>query len=82
MLKTLYDSDCTTFSPQGKLFQVDYALEAVKLGSVCLGVRSEKHAVGFRSRNDRCCVPSSAARTNSAGTRRKYSRSMLKSAWP
>jgi 20S proteasome subunit alpha 6 len=51
MLKTLYDTDCTTFSPQGKLFQVDYAQEAVKLGSVCLGLRNSTHAVkpSFRS---------------------------------
>ena len=47
MLKTLYDTDCTTFSPQGKLFQVDYALEAVKLGSVCLGLRSQNFSVFF-----------------------------------
>lgn len=45
MLKNLYDTDCVTWSPQGKLFQVDYAMEAVKLGSICLGLRSDTHAV-------------------------------------
>jgi 20S proteasome subunit alpha 6 len=45
MLKTLYDTDCTTFSPQGKIFQVEYAQEAVKLGSVCLALRNQTHAV-------------------------------------
>ncbi|XP_051912598.1 uncharacterized protein LOC127594885 [Hippocampus zosterae] len=45
MLRTLYDTDVTTWSPQGKLFQVDYAMEAVKQGSVCMGLRSQHHAV-------------------------------------
>ena len=45
MLKGLYDLDCTTWSPQGKLFQVEYAMEAVKQGSICLGLRSQKHVV-------------------------------------
>ena len=40
MLKGLYDLDCTTWSPQGKLFQVEYAMEAVKQGSICLGIRT------------------------------------------
>jgi 20S proteasome subunit alpha 6 len=41
MLKGLYDLDCTTWSPQGKLFQVEYAMEAVKQGSICLGLKSK-----------------------------------------
>ena len=45
MLKGFYDLDCTTWSPQGKLFQVEYAMEAVKQGSVCLGLRSADHVV-------------------------------------
>ena len=45
MLRTLYDTDVTTWSPQGKLFQVDYAMEAVKQGSVCMGLRSQKYAI-------------------------------------
>ena len=40
MLKGSYDLDCVTWPPQGKLFQVEYAMEAVKQGSVCLGLRS------------------------------------------
>jgi 20S proteasome subunit alpha 6 len=47
MLKGLYDTDCSTFSPQGKLFQVEYAMEAVKQGSICLGIRSNNYVVRF-----------------------------------
>lgn len=40
-----YDTDVTTWSPQGRLFQVEYAQEAVKQGSALVGVRSNTHAV-------------------------------------
>ncbi len=45
MIKALYDRDCITWSPQGKLFQIEYAMEAVKQGSACLGLRSNTAAV-------------------------------------
>jgi len=45
MLRSLYDNDVVTWSPQGKLLQVDYAMEAVKQGSICLGLKSKTHAV-------------------------------------
>lgn len=45
MSKGIYDVDCVTWSPQGKLFQVEYAEEAVKNGSLCLALRSKTHAV-------------------------------------
>lgn len=45
MLKGFYDLDCSTWSPQGKLFQVEYAMEAVKQGSICLGLRSDECVV-------------------------------------
>eukprot|EP00331_Platyophrya_macrostoma_P013130 CAMPEP_0176422294 /NCGR_PEP_ID=MMETSP0127-20121128/9654_1 /TAXON_ID=938130 /ORGANISM="Platyophrya macrostoma, Strain WH" /LENGTH=249 /DNA_ID=CAMNT_0017803129 /DNA_START=32 /DNA_END=781 /DNA_ORIENTATION=+ len=45
MIRSLYDTSVITWSPQGKLFQVEYAMEAVKQGSICLGLRSKKAAV-------------------------------------
>lgn len=39
------DNDATTWSPQGRLYQVEYAMEAVKQGSVAVGIVSKTHAV-------------------------------------
>lgn len=40
-----YDSDVTVWSPQGRLHQVEYAMEAVKLGSATVGLKSKEYAV-------------------------------------
>eukprot|EP00008_Paramoeba_atlantica_P010420 CAMPEP_0201498526 /NCGR_PEP_ID=MMETSP0151_2-20130828/71625_1 /ASSEMBLY_ACC=CAM_ASM_000257 /TAXON_ID=200890 /ORGANISM="Paramoeba atlantica, Strain 621/1 / CCAP 1560/9" /LENGTH=252 /DNA_ID=CAMNT_0047890169 /DNA_START=66 /DNA_END=824 /DNA_ORIENTATION=- len=45
MNRNLYDGDITTWSPQGRIYQVEYAMEAVKQGSTCVGARSSTHAV-------------------------------------
>jgi len=45
MFRNTYDTDNTVFSPQGRLHQVDYALEAVKQGSAVVGLRSKTHAI-------------------------------------
>ncbi len=45
MLNNIYDTDCGTYNPKGKVLQVDYALEAVKQGSISVGLRSKNYAV-------------------------------------
>ncbi|KAK2764924.1 hypothetical protein FQN54_008621 [Arachnomyces sp. PD_36] len=45
MFRNNYDNDSVTFSPQGRIFQVEYAQEAVKQGSVVVGLTSKKHAI-------------------------------------
>jgi len=45
MLANQYDGDITTWSPQGRLHQIEYAMEAVKQGSACVGIKSDKYAV-------------------------------------
>jgi 20S proteasome subunit alpha 6 len=45
MNRSMYDSDITTWSPQGRLHQVEYAMEAVKQGSACVGMKSKTHAL-------------------------------------
>ncbi|KAK7731751.1 Proteasome subunit alpha type-6 [Cytospora paraplurivora] len=45
MFRNNYDNDSVTFSPQGRIFQVEYAAEAVKQGSVVVGIASKTHAV-------------------------------------
>ncbi len=38
-LKSLYDEDSTIFSPDGRLFQVEYARETVKKGDTTVGLK-------------------------------------------
>lgn len=45
MSNTQYDNDATTWSPQGRLLQVEYACEAIKQGSVSVGLRNKEHCV-------------------------------------
>lgn len=45
MFRNQYDTDVTVWSPEGRLLQVEYAMESVKQGSACVGLRSEKYAV-------------------------------------
>ena len=37
--ESLYDQDSTIFSPDGRLFQVEYARETVKKGAITLGLK-------------------------------------------
>lgn len=45
MFRNQYDTDVTVWSPEGRLLQVEYAMESVKQGSACVGLRSSSHAV-------------------------------------
>jgi len=45
MYRNQYDTDCITWSPQGRISQIEYAEEAVKQGSCCVGLVSKTHAV-------------------------------------
>ena len=43
--KSDYDRGVNTFSPEGRLFQVEYAIEAVKLGSTAVGIQTTQGVV-------------------------------------
>jgi len=45
MFRNQYDQDVTVWSPQGRLHQVEYAMEAVKQGSATVGLKNKTHAV-------------------------------------
>lgn len=45
MFRNNYDNDSVTYSPTGRLFQVEYALEAIKQGSAAVGLTSKDYVV-------------------------------------
>jgi 20S proteasome subunit alpha 6 len=45
MQKSLYDNSCDTWHPQGRIFQVEYAMEAVNQGNCLIGLRNDKYVV-------------------------------------
>ncbi|BDA41266.1 Proteasome subunit alpha type-5 [Coccomyxa sp. Obi] len=45
LTRSEYDRGVNTFSPEGRLFQVEYAIEAIKLGTTAIGVRSKDGVV-------------------------------------
>lgn len=40
-----YDQSTTTFSPEGRLHQVEYAIEAINNAGTCVGLQSENGIV-------------------------------------
>eukprot|EP00993_Chasmostoma_nieuportense_P003388 NODE_4108_length_839_cov_107.494382_g3950_i0.p1 GENE.NODE_4108_length_839_cov_107.494382_g3950_i0~~NODE_4108_length_839_cov_107.494382_g3950_i0.p1 ORF type:complete len:243 (-),score=61.87 NODE_4108_length_839_cov_107.494382_g3950_i0:60-788(-) len=38
--KSEYDRGVNTFSPEGRIFQIEYAIEAIKLGSTAVGIQT------------------------------------------
>ncbi|ESO95327.1 hypothetical protein LOTGIDRAFT_232029 [Lottia gigantea] len=45
LTRSEYDRGVNTFSPEGRLFQVEYAIEAIKLGSTAIGIQSSEGTV-------------------------------------
>lgn len=45
MYRNQYDNDVTVWSPQGRLHQVEYAMEAVKQGSATIGLKNKEYAI-------------------------------------
>jgi len=61
LTRSEYDRGVNTFSPEGRLFQVEYAIEAIKLGSTALGIQcNEGVVIAVEKRiNSPLLVPSS-----------------------
>ena len=45
LTRSEYDRSVNTFSPEGRLFQVEYAIEAIKLGSTAIGIVTSEGVV-------------------------------------
>merc|ERR1712241_911397 len=45
LTRSEYDRSVNTFSPEGRLFQVEYAIEAIKLGSTAIGITTPEGVV-------------------------------------
>jgi len=47
-----YDHGVNTFSPEGRLLQVEYAIEAIKLGSSAVGIKTKKKVLSLLSKEE------------------------------
>ncbi|KAK9767506.1 proteasome component pup2 [Basidiobolus ranarum] len=45
LTRSEYDRGVNTFSPEGRLFQVEYAIEAIKLGSTAVGIQTSEGVI-------------------------------------
>ncbi|TGZ60358.1 hypothetical protein CRM22_008557 [Opisthorchis felineus] len=45
MFRNQYDHDVTVWSPQGRIHQIEYAMEAVKQGSAAIALKNQDHAL-------------------------------------
>ncbi|KAF8560725.1 hypothetical protein P879_05236 [Paragonimus westermani] len=45
MFRNQYDHDVTIWSPQGRIHQIEYAMEAVKQGSAAIALKNKNHAI-------------------------------------
>merc|ERR1712190_39256 len=60
LTRSEYDRGVNTFSPEGRLFQVEYAIEAIKLGSTAIGIRTNQGVLlAVEKRGEALKIPSS-----------------------
>ncbi|KAG2186576.1 hypothetical protein INT44_002800 [Umbelopsis vinacea] len=45
LTRSEYDRGVNTFSPEGRLFQVEYAIEAIKLGTTAIGIETSEGVI-------------------------------------
>ncbi|ODV62479.1 proteasome core particle subunit alpha 5 [Ascoidea rubescens DSM 1968] len=45
LTRSEYDRGVSTFSPEGRLFQVEYSLQAIKLGSTAIGIATSEGVI-------------------------------------
>ena len=45
LTRSEYDRGVNTFSPEGRLFQVEYAIEAIKIGTTAIGICTSEGVV-------------------------------------
>ena len=45
LTRSEYDRGVNTFSPEGRLFQVEYAIEAIKIGTTAIGISTSEGVV-------------------------------------
>ncbi|OZJ06204.1 putative proteasome subunit alpha type-5 [Bifiguratus adelaidae] len=45
LTRSEYDRGVNTFSPEGRLFQVEYAIESIKLGTTAIGIQTSEGVV-------------------------------------
>jgi 20S proteasome subunit alpha 5 len=45
LTRSEYDRGVNTFSPEGRLFQVEYAIQAIKLGSTAVGIQTSEGVI-------------------------------------
>lgn len=61
LTRSEYDRGVNTFSPEGRLFQVEYAIEAIKLGSTCVGIQTATGVVLAVERRSTSCLLDNAS---------------------
>ena len=63
-LRSYLRANYSPSSPQGRIFQVEYASEAVKQGSVVVGIASKTHTVLVALKVHRLCHPPTQSSRN------------------